>query len=56
MKYEYKVVIVKKPKNVEKVMNEYAKQGWRVISNAYWSSWTNRMVLTLERELTNIDN
>lgn len=32
-------------------MYEYAKKGWRVVSNTYWSNMIVRLVITFEREI-----
>jgi hypothetical protein len=48
--YEYKVIKVKE-KVAEKTMNEHAKEGWRVISNAFYFDLIIRFVITFEREI-----
>jgi len=47
---EYKVVEVDKKKDVEKVMNEMAKQGWEVVSVNFWSYWKISLMITFVRE------
>ena len=34
----------------EGVMNDMARQGWRVIDVTYWTNWTTGVVVTFERE------
>ncbi len=46
---EYKVVEAKK-RQVEKVMNEMAKEGWEVVSTNYWYYWDVRVMITFARE------
>jgi hypothetical protein len=48
--FEYKVVAVDNAAEAEKVMNQYAKEGWRVISNTFWSSFLVKLIITFERE------
>lgn len=50
-RYEYKVVEAHHANEAEKVMNDYARQGWRVISNVYWTRFTTVLIITFEREL-----
>ncbi len=47
---EYKVVEVNKKKDVEKVMNDMAKQGWEVVSVNFWSYWKVSLMITFARE------
>ena len=47
---EYKVVEVDKKKDVEKVMNDMAKQGWEVVSVNFWSCWKISLMITFVRE------
>lgn len=47
---EYKVVEVDKKKEVEKVMNDMAKQGWEVVSVNFWSKWKVSLMVTFSRE------
>ena len=49
--YEYKVVEAKNAKEAEKLMNEYAKDGWRVVSNTYWINFKAILIVTFEREV-----
>jgi len=51
MKYEYRVVEAKNSEEAEEIMNEYAKEGWRVISNTYWLSFKAILIITFEREI-----
>lgn len=51
MKYEYKVVKAKNHEEAEKIMNKYAKEGWRVVSNTYWNNVAVYLIITFEREL-----
>ncbi len=46
---EYKVVEVKKSQ-VEKTMNEMAKEGWEVVSTNFWSYWKVCVMITFVRE------
>ena len=48
--YEYKVIEVELPSDMETVMNGMAKKGWRVISVLRWSKFRTTMVITFERE------
>lgn len=48
--YEYKVIEVEYPKDMEKLMNDMAKDGWRVVSTAHWHNFKATMVITFERE------
>jgi len=50
MGYEYKVVEAKGAKQAEEVMNEMAKDGWRVISSVYWMNVKAILIITFERE------
>ncbi len=47
---EYKVVEVNKKEQVEKTMNEMAKEGWEVVSTNYWSYWKVCIMITFVRE------
>ena len=49
--YEYKVVKAKNAKDAEKIMNEFAKKGWRVVSNTYWLNIKTILIITFERAL-----
>ncbi len=46
---EYKVVEVKK-NEVEKTMNDMAKDGWEVVSTNYWNAWKVSVMITFVRE------
>jgi hypothetical protein len=48
--FEYKVVAVDSATEAEKVMNQYAKEGWRVISNTLWHNFLTKLIITFERE------
>ena len=50
MEYEYKVVEAKGAKKAEEIMNQMAKEGWRVISNVYWMNMKAILIITFERE------
>ena len=47
---EYKVVEAKNAKDAENIMNEYAAEGWRVISNTYWVNFKAILIITFERD------
>ena len=47
---EYKVELAKNVKVAEEVMNTLAKEGWKVISTAYWYNWKTGLSITFERE------
>ncbi len=46
---EYKVVEVEK-NEVEKTMNDMAKDGWEVVSTNYWNAWKVSIMITFVRE------
>lgn len=48
--YEYKIEKAKNVKDAEVIMNEMAKEGWRVVSTRYWAYLGVYLVLTFERE------
>lgn len=48
--YEYKVVEAKNSKDAEQIMNNMAREGWRVISNTYWTNFKAILIITFERE------
>ena len=48
--YEYKVVEAKNSKDAEQIMNNMAREGWRVISNTYWMNFKAILIITFERE------
>ncbi len=37
-------------KEAEELMNYFAKEGWRVISNTYWVNFKTILIITFERE------
>ncbi len=47
--YEYKVKKAKNANEAEEIMNEMAKDGWRVVSTSYWTKWETCLVITFER-------
>ncbi|MGN0806565.1 MAG: DUF4177 domain-containing protein [Candidatus Coproplasma sp.] len=47
---EYKVELAKNKDAAEEIMNELAKQGWRIVSTAYWYNWKVGLAITFERE------
>ncbi len=47
---EYKVERAKSEEQAEAVMNALAKEGWRVVSTAYWSQIGGGLIITFERE------
>lgn len=51
MKYEYKVKEAKDAKKAEEIMNEMAKDGWRVISTIYWMNMKALIIITFEKEI-----
>lgn len=51
MKYEYKVKEAKDAKQAEVIMNEMAKDGWRVISTIYWMNVKALIIITFEKEI-----
>lgn len=51
---QYKVVETNK-KNAEDIMNDMARQGWRVVSMTYWSYWNVSLLITFEREIETKD-
>lgn len=46
---EYKVLKTSE-KDAERVMNEMAREGWRVKCVTYWSYWWVHLLITFERE------
>lgn len=47
--YEYKVLVLTRVKDCDEKINEYAKDGWRVISVLYdWHRGTG-VIVTMER-------
>ena len=48
--YAYKVIKVENPNDAEKIMNNMAKEGWRVISINYWTKWSTYLIVTFEKE------
>lgn len=51
MKYEYKVKEANGSKKAEEIMNEMAKDGWRVISTIYWMNVKALIIITFEKEI-----
>jgi len=49
--FEYKVVEAKNHKDAEDLMNKYARDGWRVISNTYWLNFKAVLIITFERSI-----
>ena len=47
---EYKVELAKNLEQAEKIMNDLAKDGWKVVSTAYWDKWKVGLTITFERE------
>ncbi len=47
---EYKVVEVSKREQVEKTMNDMAKEGWEVVSTNFWNVWKVSIMITFVRE------
>lgn len=47
---EYKVKLAKNLEEAEKIMNDFAKDGWKVVSTAYWYNWKAGLAITFERE------
>ena len=35
----------------EKIMNDMARDGWRVVSTCYWAYWWVHLLITFERDL-----
>ncbi len=48
--FEYKVIKVANLSEAEGIMNNMAKDGWRVVSTNYWTKWGTYLVITFERE------
>lgn len=48
--YEYKIVKVEKFEMLEDRINQLANEGWRLISNVWFSNFVCYYVLTFERE------
>ncbi|MBR2672060.1 MAG: hypothetical protein IKE18_09100 [Oscillospiraceae bacterium] len=46
---EYKMLEVKKS-DAEMVMNWMAEQGWEVTATSYWTSWSQMLLITFEKE------
>ncbi len=51
--YEYKVVEAKNSVEAEAMMNKYARFGWRVIANTFWTNFKAGLIITFEREKNN---
>ncbi|MGN1060588.1 MAG: DUF4177 domain-containing protein [Candidatus Coproplasma sp.] len=47
---EYKVELAKNLEKAEELMNELAKEGWRVVSTAFLYYWKVGLSITFERE------
>lgn len=47
---EYKVELAKNLEKAEEIMNDLAKDGWKVVSTAYWYNWKVGLTITFERE------
>ncbi|MGN0824058.1 MAG: DUF4177 domain-containing protein [Candidatus Coproplasma sp.] len=47
---EYKVELAKNLEKAEEIMNELAKEGWEVVSTAFWYHWKVGLSITFERE------
>ena len=47
---EYKVKLAKNLEEAEKIMNDFAKDGWKVVSTVYWHNWKAGLAITFERE------
>ncbi|MBO4422816.1 MAG: DUF4177 domain-containing protein [Clostridia bacterium] len=49
---EYKVIELgfTKKNTAEKVMNDMAAQGWRVVSTTYWANFGVSLIITFERD------
>ena len=47
---EYRIVESRKG-NAEKIMNDMARQGWEVVSVAYWSYFNISLLITFSREI-----
>ena len=47
---EYKVKFVADREDAEEMMNDMAREGWRVTDVTYWNRWTVGLMITFERE------
>ena len=46
----YRVEEAKNAKEAEVIMNRLAREGWRVVSTAYWLNFKAELIITFERE------
>lgn len=53
-KYRYKVMQTK-PGDAEDIMNQYADDGYEVVSTTYWFNFKVCMVITFKKEITEIE-
>lgn len=51
---EYKIEYAKSLKVAEKIMNDLARDGWQVVSTAFWYKWKSGLAITFEREKTEV--
>jgi len=49
--YVYQVVEAKNVAKAQIIINDMAKQGWRVISNTYWLNFKAILIITFAREI-----
>jgi hypothetical protein len=47
---EYKVLEAKNSKEAEKIINDHAKEGFKVISVVFWSNFLPLLIITLEKD------
>lgn len=47
---EYKVELAKNAENAEEIMNRLTKDGWEVVSTAYWYNFKCGLAITFVRE------
>lgn len=47
---EYKVMEAGNSQRAEQIMNEMAREGWRVVSTAFWANFKALIIITFERE------
>ena len=48
--FEYKVITVENPKDLETEINAVAVDGWKVISIKVWHNFKAYVIVTFERE------
>lgn len=48
---QYKVIEAKNSAEAEQIMNEMAKDGWRVISNTFWQNFKAILIITFEKDI-----